>query len=271
MRINDWQSKAAHENGEGNDVRTWTFFARILPERVPLTLHQTLQGTVVGAIIGEYTFRVLLHASQAIVEMMLKRDDVDLLSLRNAVVQHIRTVTDLLGYLQGCCFDVEVISAVCKETNDMEVFGIDIPVLAQKRKDRELGKLEKSLLNAVGGNVTAQMVLADFREAMRMPINTGFYCYRAIEAMMQSMKSAPSDLDSPAWQLLRDRLRVNRSAIDQVKQHADFPRHGKVSEISDAERAKVFNITDEIIERYLQYVERECKPLRQEEFPPFNG
>ncbi len=251
-------------------MSTWTFFGRILPQRVPLTVQKTLQGTAISSVFGEYTFRVLLHASQAIVEMTLKREDIDLPTLRNAAADHIRTITDLLGYAHGYCFDVEILSAVCKETNDVQVFGIEIPVLAEQRKDQALNEVRTSLISAVGRSPSAQMVLADFREAMRIPIYTGFYCYHAIEAMMQSMKGAPEDPDASAWHMLRDRLRIERAAIDEVKRHANLPRHGKLSNISDAERAKVFRITDEIIRRYLEYLERSCVPLAEQEFPLFS-
>jgi hypothetical protein len=97
------------------------------------------------------------------------------------------------------------------------------------------GTIQSDLIIAVGTNVSAQMVLADFREAMRVAVGTGFFCYRAIEAMMQSMKGADITSDNSAWQQLRDRLRIDRSAIDEIKSHADFPRHGRPSSITDAD------------------------------------
>jgi hypothetical protein len=60
-----------------------------------------------------------------------------------------------------------------------------------------------------------------------LSIGTGFHCYRAIDAMMQSMKDIENDKDEAAWTRLRDRLRVKRTPIDVVKAHADLPRHGK--------------------------------------------
>jgi hypothetical protein len=72
--------------------------------------------------------------------------------------------------------------------------------------------------------------------------------------MMQSMKSDPSEADGVAWQRLRETLKIDRDAIDTVKQHADLPRHGRPSAITDEQRAEVFRVTDTIIDRYLQYV-----------------
>jgi hypothetical protein len=62
-------------------------------------------------------------------------------------------------------------------------------------------------------------------------------------------------------------LSIHRSAIDEVKLHADFPRHGKPWEISAAERTKVFELTDEIIRRFLIYLVGGKATLTEREFP----
>lgn len=245
---------------------TWTFFGRVLPERVPVTLPLPLVGSGTAPILSvKFDFRVKIHASQAIVDLTLELDKPDIPTLRNLAAQQIRTIIDLIGYLKGMYFDVEIVSAICRETGDWTVFGIEIPVLAERRKAVR-DEIQSSLLVAVSAKPSAQMVLADFREAMREAVGTGFYCYRAIEAMMQSMKVETIASDNSAWEQLRSRLRIDRSAIDEVKNHADFPRHGKPSGMTDAERAKVFSITDEIIRRFLEHLV--CgKPLDDPEFP----
>jgi hypothetical protein len=247
-------------------VARWTFFGRVLPERVPLTWDTPLEGSADFFNVA-FDFRVVIHASQAVVDLTVKNRDPDVPTLRNAAADCIRTITDLVGFKQGCCFDVEVVSAICRDTNDWAVFGIEIPVLKARRDAGQIDAIEGELLKMVAQSTAARIVLAEFREAMRVPVGTGFHCYRAIEAMMQSMKADAEDADGPAWEQLRDRLRIDRSAIDEVKQHADFPRHGKPSEISDAERAEVFELTDEMIKRFLVYLVDGKTALTEQEFP----
>lgn len=125
------------------------------------------------------------------------------------------------------------------------------------------------LLAAVGREPAAHsVILADSSQAMHSPTLTGFFCYRSIEGMMQSMKANPSDDNVSAWEKLRRNLRIERSAIDWVKSHADFPRHGKIHFMSDAVRADVFATTHEIIRRYLEYLVRGKTVLPEDEFPP---
>lgn len=167
--------------------------------------------------------------------------------------------------------DVEIISAVSQETNEWSVFGIEVPVLASRRNKRDHGVVDARLVRVIGRSIPAQIVLADFREAMRTPVGTGFFCYRAIEAMMQSMKVAPQEKDASAWARLRETLSIDRTAIDAIKQHADLPRHGSPSVILDTDRAKVFVLADEIINRFLEYLIRGEKVLPSGEFPVLTG
>jgi hypothetical protein len=236
-------------------MSTWTFFGRILPERVPVTWHAPLQGSAHSALGFAFDFRVKIHASQVILDLTITQGDAhDVPTLRNAAAEFIRGVTDLIGYKQGYYFDVEIVAAIHRDTDDWTVFGIEIPILKARREAQQINAIDGALVQAFGESVAAHLVLAEFREAMRVSVGTGLHCYRAIEAMMQSLKTNPGDADGPAWEALRNRLRVDRSAIDEVKQHADFPRHGKPWAMSDADRAKVFGVTDEIIERYLLYL-----------------
>lgn len=149
-------------------------------------------------------------------------------------------------------FTVDLVS--CTNNNgDWRIFGSDIPVLFEKKRGT-LTELSSDLLTVVFSNLAVSVALADFREAMRLPMQTGFFCYRAVEAMMQTMKASPNDKDGPAWFKLRSDLRVDKSAIDYIKEHADWARHGKTGNISDSQRATIFVLADQIIGRYIDYL-----------------
>jgi hypothetical protein len=102
---------------------------------------------------------------------------------------------------------------------------------------------------------------------MRVPTDTGFFCYRAVEAMMQSMKANEDESDKTAWPKLREALRIDRSVIDFIKGHADCPRHGRPYDLTDAERGTILKVADDIIRRYLEYLKRGKVALPEAEFP----
>jgi len=247
----------------------WTFFGRILPERIPLRVSDPLRVTAEAAVLGfRYQITIRMADGQFVVPVLVERGPDDVTTLKNLVEGNIRNCVDYIGYRNGISFDVDMISANCDDGRSV-VFGIAIPVL-QEARAALVTSLEVDRFKRVLAEIPAQIVLADFREAMRNPVGTGFFCYRAIEAMMQSMKADPTDKDDdPAWAELRRRLQIDRSAIDAIKAHADYPRHGKVSSISDADRAMVFRLTDKIIARYLEYLERGKTALPNSEFPLF--
>jgi hypothetical protein len=212
-----------------------------------------------------YNIGIQIADGQFVVPVIIELGKVDVHTLRNVVENDIRLVTDLIGYLHGCSFDVDMISAVSDDGPSV-IFGTSIPVLEAARKVKAAA-IDGVLLTAVGADLPARLVLANFREAMRNPVDTGFFCYRAVEAMMQSMKESKDDKDAPAWIALGVQLQVHRSATDIIKAHADDPRHGKISVINSAERAKVFQLSDEIIKRYLEYLRHGKAPLSDPEFP----
>jgi hypothetical protein len=243
----------------------WTFFGRILPERIPVR-SESLNFTSEAPNLGfRYQITIRIADGQFVVPVVIETGPDDVNTLKNLAEADIRKCVDYLGYRNGLSFDVEIISAACDDGR-VVVFGIAIPALKESRIGNDQ-IFEISGFKSFLYDTTAEMVLADFREAMRNPVGTGFFCYRAIEAMMQGMKADPNDKDDAwAWGELRQRLQIDRSAIDAIKAHADYPRHGKLSWITDADRANLFRATDKIIFRYLTYLERGKTGLPSSEF-----
>jgi hypothetical protein len=242
----------------------WTFFARILPERFPLHATEPFSWTSEARELGfRYQVTIRIRHGHVVAATIIESGPDEIHTLKNLIEGDIRKVTDYIGYLNGISFDVDMISATCDDERT-ESFSIAIPVLRNSREKGNILEMDKFL--PILHDLPAQIVLADFREAMRNPVGTGFFCYRAIEAMMQSMKATATDNDGPAWERLRQHLQVDRSAIDAIKDHADYPRHGKIFAIRDADRQIVFRLTDEIIRRYFEYLRRERAPLSDSDF-----
>ena len=234
---------------------------------MPVRMDQPISGSVeVPAFNVSFKYSFMITNSQIIADIVATRTS-HVHTLRNLLVAEIRSVVDVIGYLNGMSFEIDMISAKRNDTSEKIIFGIGIPILL-KRRGEPRSEIEDNLLIAVAQEPHGQMALADFRHAMRVPEGTGFFCYRAIETMMQSMKLDSSENESAiSWPRFRDALHIDLKALAYVKSHADFPRHGKPSSITDEERAKVFEITDEIIKRYLEYLVRGKKPLLKIEFP----
>jgi hypothetical protein len=251
----------------------WAFFGRVVPERIPLSIGTPITWTWETVGLGiKMDVGFCIADGQLVCNTTITQGAADARTVRNLVEQQIRSVVDLIGYLHAVRYDVDIISAVNLETGDRVVFGINVPVLTDRRKDESrdyppTGSLPADLLQMVTSEPAAQIVLQEFREAMGFAIGTGFHCYRAIEAMMQSIRTGDTEKETTAWDRLRQHLHLDRGAVDLVKGHADRPRHGHPSSISDADRATLFKITDEIIRRYLHYLSKGKTPLSAVDFP----
>jgi hypothetical protein len=249
-------------------MSSWTFFGRVRPERFPVTWGTPISGHLSQPGLGlEVDFFTAIHVGQVIVTLTVTSGSADIYSLRNVALDCAHQLTDLVGYVSGCYFDVEIVSAVSRETSEWHVFGVQIPALVQRDNSHRRPTIEGDLALAVSGSMPTQMVLRDFQHAMRDSIGTGFFCYRAIEAMMQSMKNEQITSDKQAWIQLNNSLSLDRSVSEKIKSHADFPRHGKPSSMTDQDRADVFLLADEVIHRFLEYVRRGSGALPPSEFP----
>lgn len=172
--------------------------------------------------------------------------DIDVYTLRNVLASHLRALADYSGFLTGRHLDVEITSAAEVGSPDSWViFGNTIPVLF-----KDGASLEKESLKLALTDSSFQLALADFRKAMPEGTETGFYCFRAIEAIMQTFKQG-TEKDADPWDRMRSILRVERPLIDFIKARADHRRHGKSGpSVTDRDRQKMFKVTSAILERY---------------------
>jgi hypothetical protein len=225
----------------------WTFHGRVLPD-MPSLSFQLPSHRAENSLGFSYELSGAIHNSK-VIALVHQLGATDVLTLRNAVAGDIQSSVDLAGFFFGAGLDVDLISATADD-GSWRFFDAFIPAL------QKTGTLEipGDLIIAAGGDIPAQIALADFREAMRVPVQTGFFCYRAIEAVMQSFKNKPNDSDGRAWVTMRTDLRIDRAAIDRVKAHADWARHGRGGVVTDQNRLDLFQTTREVISRYLDYV-----------------
>lgn len=232
-------------------AQSWIFSAKVLPERASISLRGLSYGVEVESDLG---FRcrfekVAIIDSQIIARVTLLEGTTDVYTLRNALAQHLRNLADLVGFLTGRRLDVEITSAVStSDPDNWVIFGNTIPILFKESADLTNAVLQVALTDS-----QMAMALADFRKSMPDGTETGFYCYRAIESVMQFFRQDGAN-DATHWSTMRLALNIDRSAIDYIKAHADDRRHGRPSNsITDAQRQKIFRITHAVLDRYLNF------------------
>lgn len=239
----------------------YTFSGKVLPERTNVSIPTIeLNMKAIGTnISGTATIYILLSQVSVILNT---NSDSDLPTLKNYMEYLIRTYIDAYGYLFGRGYDVEITSAINPEGN-YTVFGVGIPELEESQNDRPLSF--QQLVTAMNKSYYLHRALGDLREAIRSPIDTGFFCYRAIESIRQNFKKEEND-DAKSWVNLRKSLLIDRSWIDKVKKFADPVRHGDATYISGEDRILVMQHAWKVIDRFCLYVHKDFNDLSNSEF-----
>jgi hypothetical protein len=248
-----------------NKVR-YTFFGKVFPERTCVSI-SGLRAWITSEdneISGELLLYISL--SQVIAIFSCDKKVQNYFSLKNYVEDSIRVPLDAFGYTNACGYDIEITAMIDSDGNPPTIFGVGIPAIEKAAQDAGITfqKIMEIFNNVKGKHL--KLCLADLREAIRWPENTGFFCYRAIESLRQYFvhENGVED-DRSSWEMLRAELDVDRSHIELIKKYADDPRHGKGVFISDTDRAKMFKLTWDMVNRFIAYANAGYKrPERQQ-------
>jgi len=241
--------------------RAYTFFGVVHPERTAVTITPFTQMAEAPGR-GAVTFDFTVDNSQVIVAVAL--DFVlDLPTLKNVVATQVARLVDAYGFLNGCGLDVEI-TAVRTATGEQHVFGVDIPRVAQRTPNVSFDDIIRRIYLSPYA-LPIQPALADLREAARNPDDSGFHCFRAVEALRHHWRQGTQD-DAAEWAAMSHALRVDKSATDLLHRWADPQRHGALVEMSDSERADVLNVAWEIVDRYCRLALSDADAIDDETF-----
>jgi hypothetical protein len=179
-------------------MSSWTFFGTVEPERIPMSWGQPISGRLEQADFGiEAEFFVAIHASQVIVNLTATKGSPEIYDLRNIALDCARSL--LTSWASSRVVTSMLRSGPpCLGTRMNGTCLASRSRLAGRGNSHRKSSLDGDLALAISGSIRAQMVFRDFQLAMRDAVETGFYCYRAVEAMMQSMKSDATTKDNRA-------------------------------------------------------------------------
>lgn len=176
--------------------------------------------------------------------------------LRNMVRDVLQTHLSMVGHLEGHAYDLEIIRVVNQGTGDDYVFGIDIPCLTNLKEGRDTTSETQRLWACCAGDngIFIHRCLNDLMLAMKNAEDTGFYCYRAIEAL-RNHAAAGADIldrkDSEKWETFRNKAGVDKDTIMAVKASADPARHGTPISLSEEERERILLTSWLVVRQYI--------------------
>ncbi len=234
----------------------YIFTGRVIPERTLVSISEFRGKVNASEDVPEGDLYVEVIMSQISVRFVASGKVRNIFTLRNTVEDAVRIFLDAAGYSRGYGYDAEIVQVVVANTGEKHVFGIDVPALAGICE--QVGITVNDIFTAVlktDGHYLRH-ALANVREAIKSPIDTGFFCYRAIETLKNccAFRNAASTEGTTAWELFRNTYSVSKEDILYIKGIADPVRHGnylQVKPVTDEDRKKVFVSTWEIINKFI--------------------
>lgn len=235
-------------------MKPYIFQGVVLPERAQLTLQFELGFEHLSSGV-KATAKVSILLNQVVVWIETDHDW-DIFDLRNVVANIVRSQLQIIGYLKGYAYDFELTRVLKQEPPTDYVFGIDIPCLTERGKDVDFpeafAKVRKKTTGRNG--VYLNRCFGDLVSAMKHADDTGFYCYRAIEALRHHcavVHSIAHESKAAQWQKFREIARCKEETLREIKAAADPVRHGDVVGSTAADRQRLFTITWDTVDSYI--------------------
>jgi hypothetical protein len=244
------------------------FFGRVVPERAVVVRAPELSSQVHAPDVSAGQLRIAIDWSQVTAYFTSTGEVKNVYTLRNVVEDGARRLLDMIGYCHGLGYDVDITQAVNTATSEKWVFGIDVPAVSDSATKAGVEFADLARVAGMGGvGEYLATALADLREALKNPSETGFHCYRAVEALRNacSAHAVPTPkTDSAKWRAFREKYGVSRNEIMDIKHWADRVRHGHAPEvITDGERATLLQGAWSIVNRFVLIEARPNKQFEQ--------
>jgi hypothetical protein len=185
---------------------------------------------------------------------------VSIWDLRNFAQSVIQDELGLAAYSLGYLYDVEITRIINRSKQVDHVYGIDVPAVSQRHTMEEaIARIEEIRPKAFGPyGILIRRSLSDLASAMRHPLDTAFYCYRAVEALRLHCSQTcglENAKKNAQWSKFREVSEVTLDELMFITRSAEGVRHGAVESITDEKRADLFTRTWRIIDRYLDNIQ----------------
>ncbi len=177
----------------------------------------------------------------------------DIYDIKNECLNTCNAVVAQIGFLLGYGYSVEINQILCRELNINFVFGIDIPCLAVRNQGRDISLMMKKIFSIEGSETRyLQRCFVDLQLAITHPIDTPFYCYRAIESLRHFCRIRYNlQTEKEQWLKLSELTNKSWNDTKNLKLFANDARHGDHKSFSSQERIDFFDTTWDLVDGFI--------------------
>lgn len=242
-------------------MHKYTLKGKIIPKSRKLTFPNKIEFGFQYPGIDDLA-RVSISIENSEVEVVVKTEGKidDYHTLRNYIRSNIVSICiDCCSYLAGEGFKVYISSLITDDGEEIEFDNYAISRLQEDREERlkKLADIFNEVLTRGKQKEAHQLRLAvaNFNKAITNSEDTGFHCYRSIEAIRQVFDPNPEDVD---WVKFNNELGFDQDMIDWFKDlandHATLQRHGRSTRMTGEDREEMIAKTQKVIDRFVEWV-----------------
>ncbi|HKJ60943.1 MAG TPA: hypothetical protein VKA94_02965 [Hyphomicrobiales bacterium] len=243
-----------------------TYFGKIIPERAALNIDGPTKTFFKYEPYGKCEATIHLYVSQLVVDFKTEIDIDDFISAKNFISEFSQQYVDLAGFLLGVGYEMEITSSINHLNEQVLVYGANVSVFDEdiEVRKKRFGKAKKH----IGISKYLGIALVDLRLAIRIPHDTGMYCYRVFETILHDFCN-PEESKSKSLERMANALQIGSGTKFKrfLGRYAGDRRHGKPIEITGEERLAVMHRAWLLVDRYIEYLDRGRSPLPADEFP----
>lgn len=183
-------------------------------------------------------------------------------SVKNSVEDVVQSILSSLAITAGAACDFYIDHAIEVDSGKHGRFDPQVGYL----RDLSAGvgvdsKVLTAALQRQDGFYLSR-ALMDLSFALRHQSQAAFFCYRAIETLMQKISNETGSKDAKAWEEFRAYVNCERSEIEGIQDAAEPLRHGKYRnaiQMNDSQMEALLRATWSIV---CKFIIREAKGLR---------
>lgn len=240
----------------------YTIIGKVLPERAKLDLNLcSLKISPVENNNEIDSMDISIILNQIYVNYSTEKNRLSVFDIRNIVKTILTDILSIFGFIKSYAYDVEITRIVNKELNIDYVFGIETHLIEKRNLNKDLNLELQKILDLIfkerENAIFIRRCLNDLVNAMKNPIDTGFYCYRAIESLKQYCKYKYNlEKEADQWKKLSNITGFNKDKIKLIREFSLTTRHGDIKSISDENRGKILADTWDIVEKFFEVVNK---------------
>jgi hypothetical protein len=187
--------------------KNYHFSGTILPERAQLSFQ--LPEMEFFQISLNYSGWARINVINNLVSVRIRTfNSWEIFDLRNVVRNLVANQLNILGYILGFAYDIDISRVICDQLDVDYVFGIDVPCIAGRGGSTVVDSLAVLLLRKTSGpqGILLNRSMRDLNAALKSSDDTAFNCYRAVESLRNHcalIAGLEVEDDDAAWSLFR--------------------------------------------------------------------